>query len=151
MLCPLENLCEGYKNATAAELPVRSRPPARRIEEKTAVILLYQRRTALRQRPPGGLLGGLWEFPLLDGHLDKPQLEAYLRETGAAFETVMPLEAVRHVFTHIEWRMRGSIVGCLNQPAGYRWVDRAQLASEITLPSAYKLFYRQLKAREALF
>ena len=61
--------------------------------------------SALRKRPPRGLLAGMWELPSVDGALDERQAREALRAWGVDAPP-QRLPDARHVFTHVEWRMR---------------------------------------------
>ncbi len=61
--CPLRNLCQGYLSGKPESYPLRTMK--KRIPHIVAVSGVIQKgeMVLLRQRPPKGLLGGLWEFP----------------------------------------------------------------------------------------
>ena len=61
------------------ELPVKKQKKARRVEEKTVLLLYYGNRIAVRKRPPRGLLAGLYEFPSLDGYKTGEEMLRYLK------------------------------------------------------------------------
>lgn len=139
--CPLEELCEGRRAGTAAEIPVRAPKKPRRVERRCVFLLCYGERVALRKRPPEGLLAGLWEFPALEGAFEVSRLA----ELGIPPETpVERVVAARHVFSHLEWEMQGYLAE-LSQPVeGYEWVTRQELETRISLPSAFRVFRRFL-------
>lgn len=70
--CPLNKLCEGYRLRKQGKFP--SKPVKKRIPHIEAVgaVIRKNGNVLLRQRPPKGLLGGLWEFPNwpIDGKKD---------------------------------------------------------------------------------
>jgi A/G-specific adenine glycosylase len=61
--CPLRNLCQGYLSGEPESYPLRT--IKKTIPHITAFSAVIQKdkMVLLRQRPPKGLLGGLWEFP----------------------------------------------------------------------------------------
>jgi A/G-specific adenine glycosylase len=61
--CPLKNLCQGYLSGKPERYPPRT--IKKTIPHITAVsaIIEKDKKVLLHQRPPKGLLGGLWEFP----------------------------------------------------------------------------------------
>lgn len=102
--CPLRRHCAARAAGCQAELPVKSRPAPRRRVEAVAALLLRGGRMLAVRRPPGGLLGGLWELP---GGARRGRealhtaLERNLREgLGLKIHSAEPLGAVRHEFTH---------------------------------------------------
>jgi A/G-specific adenine glycosylase len=48
----------------------------------------------------------------------------------------------RHLFSHVEWHMRGYLVktAYFEAPPGYLWVHAHMLREEIALPSAFRPF-----------
>lgn len=62
--CPIAVLCTAYQNGVQHERPVRSRRPRTPHYDVTAAITRRaDGRILIAQRPPDGMLGGLWEFP----------------------------------------------------------------------------------------
>jgi A/G-specific adenine glycosylase len=61
--CPLRDLCKGYLSGKPESYP--SRTIKKRIPHIAAVsaVIEKDKKVLLNQRPPKGLLGGLWEFP----------------------------------------------------------------------------------------
>jgi A/G-specific adenine glycosylase len=61
--CPLRNVCKGRASGKPEKYPSkRIRKTIPHVESVSAVIK-RDGKVLLRQRPPSGLLGGLWEFP----------------------------------------------------------------------------------------
>ena len=144
--CPLASLCEAAAG-TALELPHKAAPKARRIEPVTVVLAEdAEERFLLQQRPQKGLLAGLWQ-PLLweDEALSAEEVCARLEALGLACESIEPLPAAKHIFSHIEWRMSGysAWVGSAEAPAGCVWASREQLQNEYTLPGAFKAYKKK--------
>ncbi len=61
--CPLKNLCQGYLSRKPESYPLRSIKKKVPHIEAIAAVIQKDEKVLLRQRPPKGLLGGLWEFP----------------------------------------------------------------------------------------
>ena len=61
--CPLKNLCQGYLSGKPESYPLRSVKKKVPHIEAIAAVIQKHGKVLLRQRPPKGLLGGLWEFP----------------------------------------------------------------------------------------
>ena len=142
--CPLNQLCRCSRNDVWREIPVKPTPRARKIEEWTVLVLHCGNRVALRRRPAVGLLAGMWEFPMLPGHLSAEEAAAALArmESGWQVAPVRQMTA-RHVFTHREWHMTGYSFDCRSMPAPFTWATPAALNGEFALPSAFSAF-RQL-------
>lgn len=129
--CPAVEFCAARKKGTIAELPVKAPKKARRVEERTVWLIFRDGKVALRRRPSKGLLAGLWEYPN----------ELSPAECPVAGE--MEYAAVgKHVFTHVEWRMRAYTVSAERDalPHGWVWAGRAELAAAYAVPSAFAPF-----------
>ena len=146
--CPLASLCEARRAGTALELPHKAAPKARRIEPVTVVLAEdAEGRFLLQQRPEKGLLAGLWQPLLWEGEaLSAEEVCGRLEALGLACESIEPLPAAKHIFSHIEWRMSGYsvCVGSAEAPAGCVWASREQLQNEYTLPGAFKAYKKKL-------
>ena len=138
--CPLHALCRAAEAGTAAELPVRAAPKERRQERRTVLLLRCGERYALRRRPESGILAGLWEFPSFEGEKSPEELEALL---GLRFLRCAPCGEARHVFTHVEWQMRGLLADCEREAEGFRWAAPAEIRETYSIPTAYR-FYKKL-------
>ena len=55
--CPLADLCQGHIQGIALDLPVKSSKKPRRLEQRTILVLVRDRLTAIRKRPVGGDVG----------------------------------------------------------------------------------------------
>ena len=64
--CPLNGLCLAHRQGLAGELPVRRIKKAVPRRHQAALLVRLQDRMLVSRRPPEGLLGGLWEFPVVD-------------------------------------------------------------------------------------
>lgn len=140
--CPLSGMCRAFQSGRQLDYPVQAPKPERRKEYKTVLLLSCGERVAVRQRPAGGLLGGLWEFPSLDGKADDAEIEKYLSGLGAEPLSVEYAGAKRHIFTHIEWQMEAFRVRCAVAAEDFRWVSREELDAQIPLPTAFKKLCR---------
>lgn len=137
--CPLQKLCLGSRAGTAASLPVRKKAPPRRIERKTVFLLISKSgRTALRKRPDGGILAGLWEYPAEDGVFSKKEAAAWLERQGLSPEKLRKCPAWKHVFTHLEWYLSGWCAEGTAEPPGFVWATPEELRGEYSLPGAFK-------------
>lgn len=143
--CPIRELCGAKKAGCQLMLPVKPEKKERRIEKKTILILELQDKIAIRRRPARGLLAGMWEFPSLDGYRTVPRLKRELSETGLHFGDIVKLPDARHIFSHVEWQMRGYKVVLEEEPEQHivpdiMFVKREQLAREYALPVAFHAF-----------
>ena len=146
--CPLHLLCEAKREGKERELPVRLSKTKRRIEARTVLVIRCESgdgttRIALRKRPAEGLLGGLYEFPCMEGHATPQEAGKHLADLGLAVTSLTPLPAAKHLFSHIEWRMIGYAVEVETVPPtveDWFFVPVAQLDDTYAIPSAYAAY-----------
>ena len=98
----LEPICQARAEGLEHDLPVRNkknRVPTRR---QVVLILAVAGRLLVRQRPPSGLLGGMWEFPCceLSGQDDVASVLAELQQHYRAEQTPEYLGVIKHVYSH---------------------------------------------------
>ena len=106
--CPLTKLCTACREGLQQTLPVVEKKAPRRVEKRTVLLVrLEDGRILLHRRPAKGLLAGLWEFPNAEGHLTEDQVRTWCGTHGLTVDTIRPLPAARHIFTHLEWDMTG--------------------------------------------
>ena len=134
--CPCNSFCRGYAQGVAEHLPVKSPKKSRRVEEKTVLILRCEDRYALIKRPGKGLLAGLWQFPEIAGIL----------EVSKAIQGFRVKEVYRqldrnHIFTHIEWKMRGVYMEVSEKNPEYQWFTAAEINDSAALPTAFRQFW----------
>ena len=136
-ICPARTVCEAYKNGLTEVLPVRAKKKSRRVEERTVLLLFQGGKVALRKRPDSGLLASLWQLPDAPGLLDAAQAAARLDAWGAEPLGEWRFYERRHLFTHVEWRMRVCAlpVALDPLPEGWVWLDDAVHS----LPAAYRV------------
>ena len=146
--CPLAALCAARAAGTALELPRKAAPKARRVEPVTVVLAEdAEGRFLLQQRPGKGLLAGLWQPLLWEGEaLSAGEVLARLEELGLGCAGAEALPEAKHIFSHIEWRMKGYAVcvGAVYAPAGCVWASREQMQDEYTLPGAFKAYKKRM-------
>ena len=137
--CPLASLCLAHRMGRETAVPVRLDKKPRRQETMTVFILQSPQGLALRKRPEKGLLAGLWEFPHVPGLLEPAEALAAAEALGAQVTELEQMAERRHIFTHVEWQMRGYYLRC-SGGAGLLWVPPARLAEAYALPTAFRQF-----------
>ena len=145
--CPLHLLCEAKRTGRERDLPVRLAKTKRRVEERTVLVIRCTsgetaaavRHIALRKRPAEGLLGGLYEFPCMEGHATPAEVGKYLAALGLTVGEITPLPPAKHLFSHIEWRMTGYAVEVTATAAAEDWffADVSEVDETYAIPSAY--------------
>ncbi len=108
LLCPVSDLCQAYAAGVQEIIP----PPKKKIYKKVEAVvglIKNQDRYFIQQRPPSGLLAGLWEFP--GGKRSRGEsLETALKreikeETGMDIVRAEPCVTVRHAYTQFQVKL----------------------------------------------
>ena len=145
-ICPARMMCEAYKNGLTEVLPVRAKKKARKIEERTVLLLFQNGKAALRKRADTGLLASLWEFPSVLGNLDEAGVSLALAQMGLSAKSIEPAGSAKHIFTHIEWEMKGYFADVTGETDDLFWADAAAFDAA-AIPTAFKKFAALVRAR----
>lgn len=128
--CPWKSLCAAREGEKWRDLPVRREKKERKIEERFVYVLKFEEKFALRKRE-SGVLKGLFEFP---NYLEEKDFGRVIKEQSAV-----------HIFTHIEWKMKGFLVSAKERFPEFIWVSAEELIKDYPLPSAFKAFKKWVK------
>ncbi len=165
--CPVRECCLACKRGVVMELPVKAKKKARRAEEKTIfVIRLADGTVVLHRRAENGLLAGMYEFPNVPEKLDILEAQEVLRNWGIAVQSILPIEEAKHIFSHVEWKMRGYLVeaqreerqqdlagifnskiaetGVFRAKPELEWISAERVQAEIAIPSAFAAFLKYI-------
>lgn len=149
--CPLKDLCEAHRQGCAEELPVRAPKKEKRLEKRSILVIISEkqggRRVLLHRRPGNGLLANLWELPAAEGWLSADEACAHAASLlSAPVSMADALPDARHLFSHIEWKMRGFclITKTDGLPEECVWADCSSLQNTYALPSAFRAYAKLL-------
>ncbi|NCB41327.1 MAG: A/G-specific adenine glycosylase [Clostridia bacterium] len=136
--CPLSNNCLAYLREHTWDVPVRSPKKVRKIDKRTVLVICHKGRYALNKRGRG-LLANLWEFPNIEGHLTKEQCQCWLQGYGMVPAGLVELSSAKHIFTHLEWHMRGYYVEIeeLKSSIDFVWATENEISKIYSVPSAF--------------
>ena len=153
--CPLQTLCAARQAGRQTQRPRKKPRRALRHETIVAGVVWKNGRVLIDQRPPAGLLGGLWEFP--GGKVEPGEtLEAALarevaEEVGLGVDVGEKLAEIDHAYSHFritlhaftcQWRTgRARAIAC----QAVKWVRPSQLAT-YPFPAANQAILRRLSS-----
>lgn len=137
--CPVRAYCAAYRQNAVLQYPKKLPKKARRVEKLTFLLFWDGERILLRKRPPKGLLAGLWEYPNLPGHLSEAEASAHAAARGMQVQSIIRLPDAKHIFTHIEWEIRGYFLRCkaVYPSADEQLVTLTQKESAYAVPAAF--------------
>lgn len=136
--CPLSFACQAFQTGQQERIPHRKSKPKIRLVERTALVIVKHERVLAAQRPAGGLLASLWEFPGFEttGGGDSRPIRApawAVEHLGLRIRADRDLGQFTHSYTHLKVRERGLLCGWeAGRPRSdghqaVRWVSRAEL------------------------
>lgn len=144
--CPLESICLAKRQGLIGEIPVKTPPKKRRLEDKTVCILECGSRVGLNKRADSGLLASLYELPNREGHLAPEEVpEAFGLDPGEIVE-LEPIGPAKHVFSHVEWHMTGYRVRLRHEiPKSYIAAAKEELKTIYALPNAFGRYTKMIE------
>lgn len=150
--CPVSAFCYAKAQGCGSELPVKKPKKKRTIEEKTVLIIQDGSKTVLKKRPEGGLLAGMYEFPMLEGVKSKEEVLAYLKDEGFKMLRIKKAPEGKHIFSHKEWHMKGYVIKVdeLEPFCGkedFLFVETKEAQEKYPLPSAFKVYSKYLSIK----
>ena len=131
------------------EYPVKKKAKERRVEKKTILRFCDNEEVAIRKRPDTGLLAGLYEFPNVEGHLKQKEVIEYAKSLGLTPVRVKKLPDAKHIFSHVEWQMKGYevIVDELERELDQKiwseqviFAEKEELEKKYPMPSAFAAY-----------
>lgn len=146
LMCPLQQDCAARAQGLEQALPAKSGKAARPVRHGLAFLVMREDGAVLlRQRPPAGLLGGMFEVPSTPWTDVAPPARDAL-QTAPVRAVWWPVAGtVVHVFTH--FRLEMTVLRALvpadaslnfwSEPERCRWVHRRDLHAQ-ALPSVMK-------------
>ena len=104
-------------------------------------ILHCDGRYALEKRSSKGLLAGLWQFPNVTGHLDTTNALQAVQGLGLQPREIFREVERKHIFTHIQWNMKGIYLEVAEPAGSFQWFTAEQINTQAALPTAFRQFW----------
>ena len=148
--CPVKDFCLAKAHEKVVEYPRKAPKKARQIEEKTVLILQNGQEYAIHKRPAGGLLGGLYELPNLEGYRSREEILAYVESLGLTPLHISGAGEAKHIFSHVEWRMKGYFIKVASTEekkiGELIFADKQESNGKYPIPSAFSAYRKYIEA-----
>lgn len=160
--CPWKGLCQARLQECVLDYPRKKPKKPRSIEKKTVMVILDEHYVALHRRENKGLLAGMYEFPMMEGHRSEEEVLSYLKQSGMAILRIQRLEPSKHIFTHKEWHMIGYQIRVdelmkMRKNAGeevdgqqYIFIDPAETKNRYPIPSAFAAYADHMEMKRGV-
>lgn len=144
--CPIRALCTAFIDGTTSLIPLREKNKTRRKENVTVLLFHCEitDRYAIRKRPPTGLLASLWELPNVETRLTEEDARDAAASLSLVPKSVTPLGNAKHLFTHVEWNMRGYRIETEKECDDFLWVTKEELRDTYAVASAFRAYRAQI-------
>lgn len=134
--CPLKHYCVAYQKNLTEEIPVRVKKIKRKSEEKTVFLITTDnQKIAIEKRNEKGLLSGMYQLPNIKGYLTEKEIEKLF---DLNIQQIELLGETKHIFTHVDWLMKGYLVTVCNENNQFLWVSSEELKEKYALPTAFQ-------------
>jgi A/G-specific adenine glycosylase len=160
-ICPFQQCCLAHLAGQERDFPVKAAKRPRTVSNRTVLIVKQAGRIVLNKRPLQGLMGGMYEFPNIEGFYTEDQVKAYLEEHGIYILDIKPGEQAKHIFTHLEWHMISYIITAdvpiypkeinvthqpspSSMPKTWIFADPSDIRQNIPIPSAFSAFMKYM-------
>lgn len=148
--CPWCNFCEAKQQNIQKELPVKKKTLKRKIEDRTVFVIRKENAIVLNKRPNKGLLAGLYEFPNVCCHMTEEEALSWVKEQKLKPLKIVPLQDAKHIFSHIEWHMKGYMVWIdelSEERSDFIFVELEESEKTYPIPAAFSAYTRYMNVK----
>jgi A/G-specific adenine glycosylase len=73
------------------------------------------------------------------------QCETVLNDLGITACKISDLPPSKHIFTHLEWHMKGYLVSIavINNLSDFVWASKGEISSRYSIPTAFKSYIKE--------
>lgn len=130
-ICPLKEICLGYKTGNMWKLPIKNEKRNKSVENNNVIIYFCGKEFAIEKRPKNGLLSSLYGFPM-NQEINK---------------TCEYLGEYQHTFTHKIWNNKVYIKKCTKKDSKYLWITLKNI-DKYSIPTAFKPCLDMIKTQK---
>jgi len=149
--CPLQDICQSFRAGLASVLPITARKRKIPCRRQVALVVDNMGGYLLRQRPPEGFLGGLWEFPAMDlpdGQQPEQAAIRLLDDLGLR-GPLGKIGKINHAYSHFKleisvFKVAQETAGMIAEKGIFRRVPLEELAG-LPLHGAHRKIFRQVE------
>lgn len=144
--CPWQKICLAKAENKTEVIPVKSKSIKRRKEDRTVFVIRDGEKILLRKRPDKGLLAGMYEFPNELGRYSGKKALDYVKEIGLLPLRIEELGESVHVFSHVEWHMKGYLIRVeameTDREDEMMFAEIHDFQNKFAMPSAFRAYMK---------
>lgn len=130
-ICPLKDLCLGYKTGNMWKLPIKKVKSNKTVENNNVIVYCCGKEFAIEKRPKTGLLSSLYGFPIIK------EIET---------KNCQLLGEYQHIFTHKVWNNKVYRINCKEKDSKYTWITLNDI-NKYSIPTAFKPCIEMIKTQ----
>lgn len=149
LLCPVQSVCEAFRQGKEQELPVKKKGKDPIVSEMIFLIITYGYEALIEKRPNDGILAGMWGLPTIGKKTaDLEQfLEQNCPELNRFPKIIREIGKFQHIFSHKHWNVEVLQVELETKPDKipncWRWVEFSDL-KQYPFPNVYRKAFQFL-------
>lgn len=142
--CPIQEYCMAYQKGMTSEIPVRKKKTTRKMEKRLVFLCEHQEKIAIVKRKKQGLLAGMYEFPNILKNENK-NIQEILQSWNLEAEKIEEVGEAKHIFSHIEWQMKGYKIKVKGENNQFLWVSKEEVMKKYAIPEAFRYYKNRIK------
>jgi A/G-specific adenine glycosylase len=153
--CPISEDCLAYKNDIVNALPYKSVKPSIPSRWLLACIIFQNNHYLIARRPQHEMLGGLWEFPVLNVNKSKNKTEHALSAIREQFNLqtsyIKSWPVIKHTYTHFHLNLHSKLFQSSTREFRSEFYDAFQWLKieDIKMLPLHKAMWKVIKKVEA--
>ena len=145
--CPWQSFCRARFHDKISEIPVKTKAKARKIQNRTVLVIRRQDKVILHKRPAKGLLAGMYEFPNVEGTLSEEEALKWIKQKNLQPLRIEKAGEAKHIFSHIEWHMTGYVIWIdelEKDVSGMLYLDLQEVNEKYPIPAAFAAYIKYI-------
>jgi A/G-specific adenine glycosylase len=150
LLCPVQSVCEAFRQGKEQDLPVKKKGKAPIVSEMIFLFITHRSRVLIEKRPNDGILAGMWGLPTIEKKTTdfKHFFEQGCLKLNRSLTIMREIGKFQHIFSHRHWNVEVYQAELKTKPDNipdhWRWVDFSEL-KQYPFPNVYRKAFQLLE------
>jgi A/G-specific adenine glycosylase len=140
-ICPLKEMCKAYKKGTQKEIPIKRKKKQTPTKDITVLLVKHRDKYIIEKRPSTGLLANMYQFPIVEEHLDIKDIELLHIDN---IKEIKQLNNSKHIFSHLKWNMKAYEITLQNRTNGL-FASKEEILNKYSIPTAFKEYKKYIE------